>query len=319
MSRPSAAALLLLITLALALTAASPAGASRPRAGADLGVAALGDPPAKADAGASLRISFAVRNAGSRRAAASKIGFVLSLNTRRDAADVPLGTAKVAALRGRRSSRGQAKLRVPEYVAGGTYRVLACADLAGKVRERNERNNCRVARASMAVTGRPGGPSGPPVRPGNPELPPPPTGPGGGPGGSDPIPPDPAAIAPALPTTTAISTFDAASFLWSATTPVQRGVAPGTIDRDQVLVLRGRVLDRAGVPIEGVRVTVLTTPSWAGRKTRADGRYDLAVNGTGLTLEFEAAGFLTSSARSTRRGRTTTRVEDVVMVPSTAP
>lgn len=83
---------------------------------------------------------------------------------------MPLGTARVAALRGRRSSRGNAKLLVPEYVAGGTYRVLACADLAGRVRERNERNNCRVARASVAVTGRPGGPSGPPVRPGPREV-----------------------------------------------------------------------------------------------------------------------------------------------------
>ena len=192
MSR-TAAALLVLITLAVALTATSAAGASKPRGGADLGVAGLGDPPAKVDAGASLPITFSVRNAGSRRAGASKIGFSLSLNTRRDAADVPLGTAKVAPLRGRRSSRGTARLRVPAYVAGGTYRVLACADLAGKVRERNERNNCRVARGSVTVTARPGGPSGPPVRPGDPELPPPPTGPGepGGPGGPDPIPPDP--------------------------------------------------------------------------------------------------------------------------------
>src|SRR3954469_18846035 len=165
MSRPSAVVLLFLITVVVVLTATSPAGASKPRAGADLSLAGLGDPPAKVDAGASLRISFAVRNAGSRRAAASKIGFSLSLNTRRDAADVPLGTAKVASLRGRRSSRGKATLRVPEYVPGGTYRVLACADLAGKVRERTERNNCRAARASVAVTGRPGGPSGPPVRP----------------------------------------------------------------------------------------------------------------------------------------------------------
>jgi RHS repeat-associated protein len=316
MSR-TAAALLVLITLAVALTATSAAGASKPRGGADLGVAGLGDPPAKVDAGASLPITFSVRNAGSRRAGASKIGFSLSLNTRRDAADVPLGTAKVASLRGRRSSRGTARLRVPAYVAGGTYRVLACADLAGKVRERNERNNCRVARGSVTVTARPGGPSGPPVRPGDPELPPPPTGPGepGGPGGPDPIPPDPGAIAPALPRTTAVSTFDAASFLWSAATPVQRGVAPGTIDRDEVLVLRGRVLDRAGVPIEGVRVTVLDHPELGRTETRADGRYDLAVNGTGLTLVFEAAGFLTSQRAIDPAWETYDRVEDIVMVP----
>jgi len=121
MSRPSATVALVLLTLAVALSAASPAGAAKPRAGADLSVANLANPPARADAGASLRISFAVRNAGSRRAPASKIGFFLSANTRRDAADVPLGGAKVAALRGRRSSRGTAKLRV----AGGAHRRRA--------------------------------------------------------------------------------------------------------------------------------------------------------------------------------------------------
>src|SRR5262245_42764335 len=73
--------------------ATPPAVAAKRRAGADLGVASVGAPPASLAAGARLSVSFAVRNAGSRRAGATTIGFLLSADARRDAADVPLGTA----------------------------------------------------------------------------------------------------------------------------------------------------------------------------------------------------------------------------------
>ena len=312
----------LLLVLVAGLAATAPAGAAKSRAGTDLGVTRLGDPPARLAAGASLRVPFAVRNAGPRRAGASTIGFSLSLDARRDAADVPLGKAKVAALARRRSARGTARLRLPAHVQPGTYRVLACADLAGRVRERNERNNCRLARASLTVSAG-DSPGGPPVRPGpeTGQLPPPPTGPGTGPGqpgtpgGPDPIPPDPAAVAPPLPETTAVSTFDAASFLFNAAAPIQRGVDAGTISRDRIAVLRGRVHDRAGPPIEGVRVTVLDHPELGTTNTRADGEFDLAVNGAGVTLSFEVAGFLPVSARSTPTWQDYDRSTDIVMVP----
>ena len=39
-------------------------------------------------------------------------------------------------------------------------------------------------------------------------------------------------------------------------------------------------------------MTVLDHPELGVTNTRADGAFDLAVNGGGVTLQFEAAGFL---------------------------
>lgn len=58
-------------------------------------------------------------------------------------------------------------------------------------------------------------------------------------------------------------------------------------------MLRGRVLDGAGAPLPGVRVTVLGHPELGTTWTRADGMFDLAVNGGGvLTVRYEKPGYL---------------------------
>ena len=104
-----------------------------------------------------------------------------------------------------------------------------------------------------------------------------------------------------------VSTLDATKFLYSGANPIQRGVAPGAIEA-QVAVLRGHVQDRAGAPIDGVRVTVLDHPELGETNTRADGAFDLAVNGGGVTLAVRASpASCRSSARSRRTGRTTRR------------
>ena len=51
-----------------------------------------------------------------------------------------------------------------------------------------------------------------------------------------------------------------------------------------------RVQDRDGEPIEGVRVTVLDHHELGCTRTRADGEFDLAVNGGGVTLAVRARG-----------------------------
>src|SRR6476659_2505906 len=101
---PRRARLLAALTVFLLVVAASPADAAKRRAaGADLVVATVGKPPASAAAGSSLRVAFTVRNAGSRLAPGSVAGFLLSADGRRDAADVPVGSAKVAALAKRKT------------------------------------------------------------------------------------------------------------------------------------------------------------------------------------------------------------------------
>jgi hypothetical protein len=99
-------------------------------------------------------------------------------------------------------------------------------------------------------------------------------------------PPDPSTIAPPLPRGVVPSFATEVGFLYEGGI-IQTGVAPGTIVPERVSVARGRVVDTAGVPLAGMRVTVLGHAELGQTITRADGRYDLAVNGGGtLTLRF---------------------------------
>src|SRR5215216_5028407 len=109
------------ITIAsVAAFASVPAAvAAQHRNAADLKVARLGSPPASVVAGGDLRVAYTVRNGGGKRAGRSSAGFVLSADSRRDAADVPVGTARVKALGRRRTAGGSASLHVPGNVQPG--------------------------------------------------------------------------------------------------------------------------------------------------------------------------------------------------------
>jgi RHS repeat-associated protein len=94
---------------------------------------------------------------------------------------------------------------------------------------------------------------------------------------------------PPLDHSVATSLADAAGFLYSGDNPIQTGVAPGTIDRTRIAVLRGRVIDQKGNPVGGVIVSVMSHAEFGQTKTRTDGQFDFAVNGGApLTLVFES-------------------------------
>ncbi len=78
------------------------------------------------------------------------------------------GSQAVPALRPRRSKRGRVTLTIPSSTPAGSFHVLACADLANRVKEASERNNCRASREKVQVpAGAPGGgPQGTPAGPG---------------------------------------------------------------------------------------------------------------------------------------------------------
>jgi RHS repeat-associated protein len=99
---------------------------------------------------------------------------------------------------------------------------------------------------------------------------------------------------PPIDPTIAGRMLDATAFLYAGTSPVQTGVAPGTITAERVAVVRGRVLDADGTsPKGGVTVTILGHPELGRTSTRADGQYDLAVNGgTTYVVEVSALGYL---------------------------
>ncbi len=129
------------------------------------------------------------------------------------------------------------------------------------------------------------------------------------------LPPDPAAVAPPLDRTAAVTVGAASEFLYTGDHPIQEGVAPGSIDPVRAAVVRGRVLDRRGDPLAGVEVKVLGHPEWGRTLTRQDGMYDLAVNGGGvLNLEFGKPGRLPAQRQVDPGWQDFAVVEDVVLV-----
>jgi CARDB protein len=273
--------------LAIAALLAS-GGAARPRS--DLVVRAVSASPMSVQAGKSFTASATIANRGRRKARRSQVRFSLA-----PAAGSELGV--VRALRPRKRSASEVTLTVPATVAAGTYRLRACADAGHRIRERSERNNCRTARGRIAVLASP--------RPG----------PGTGhphPGGPT---PDPADVAPPVSTTIASSLGDTAAFLYTGADPVQAGVAPGTIKPQRVAVVRGRVTGRDGAPLAGVAVTVLDHPELGHTSTRADGMYDIAVNGGGpLTLAYAKAGRLPAQRTVATPWQDYAYVDDVALV-----
>ncbi|HEX2046505.1 MAG TPA: RHS repeat-associated core domain-containing protein [Acidimicrobiales bacterium] len=128
--------------------------------------------------------------------------------------------------------------------------------------------------------------------------------------------PPPDLVAPPLDPSVPTSVFDATSFLYSGPGAVQVGVAPGTIQPDRVAVLRGKVLTPDGHPLPGARITVLDHPEFGRTQSRADGMFDLAVNGGGrLTLRYEMAGVIPAQRHVDAPWEDFASLPDVVLVP----
>jgi hypothetical protein len=187
------------VLVAVLAWAAAPAGASS-RSAADLLVAKVSEPPAALVGGEAFSVSVSVRNAGRRAAGRSSVGFFLTPGRRRGRGEVRLaGRRAIGRLKQGRRGAGRARVRVPRSVRAGRYRLVACADVLRRVRERSERNNCRASKRTVLV--RPGGSQSglAPPTPGSVQSPLPPGGPApaapapapGTGGGTSPPPPPP--------------------------------------------------------------------------------------------------------------------------------
>jgi RHS repeat-associated protein len=126
-------------------------------------------------------------------------------------------------------------------------------------------------------------------------------------------------FAPPADRTIAPGFHDSVRFLYEGPNPVQIGADPTVFDPMRVSVLRGRVLDRAGAPVDGVRVTVHGHDAYGYTETREGGVFDLVVNGgVPVTVGYEAAGFLPVQ-RTIDTGETRFRqyhwLPDVVLTP----
>lgn len=130
------------------------------------------------------------------------------------------------------------------------------------------------------------------------------------------LPPDATTIAPPVDAGVAAAIADATAFLYTGADPIQTGVAPGTIEPTRVAVLRGRVLTRAGQPLPDVAVTILGHPELGQTLTRANGVFDLAVNGGGeLVVTYGRTGFLPVQRQIRAPWQDYAILPDVVLIP----
>jgi RHS repeat-associated protein len=131
------------------------------------------------------------------------------------------------------------------------------------------------------------------------------------------VPADPGSLAPPLDPGVATDVATSTQFLYTGPDAVQTGVADGTIDPRRSAVVRGRVLTRDGTPLSGVKVAILQHTELGQTLSRADGMFDMAVNGGGiLTFRYEKPGVLPAQRQVAVPWGDFAFVPDVTLVPA---
>lgn len=122
--------------------------------------------------------------------------------------------------------------------------------------------------------------------------------------------------APALDKTIVTDIAATTTFLYEGSNPIQTGVAPGTIKPQRVAIIKGNVRSRSGAPLAGARISILKRPEFGQTFSRADGNYDLAVNGGGkLIVKVEKAGYFEVQRDVIVPWRDFVHAPDVVLTP----
>ncbi len=130
------------------------------------------------------------------------------------------------------------------------------------------------------------------------------------------LPPDPTSIAPSLSRVDATPFIAATAFLYRGRDPIQVGVADGAISPERAAVVRGRVVDRSGQPLPGVELTVVGHPEYGTTLTRADGIFDMVVDGGGrLTFSYRMQGSPVVQRSVDPSRRDFAWLPDVMMIP----
>jgi RHS repeat-associated protein len=126
---------------------------------------------------------------------------------------------------------------------------------------------------------------------------------------------------PALDPTVATRLIDAVGCIYQGPNAPQTGVT-ATIAPASVAVVQGKVATRAGVPISGVKVSVLhygagDAESYGQVLTRADGAFELVVRGgQPLTMKYEKAGYLPVQRQVGTQWQRWSEAPDVVLIES---
>ncbi|MEP6731922.1 MAG: RHS repeat-associated core domain-containing protein [bacterium] len=121
--------------------------------------------------------------------------------------------------------------------------------------------------------------------------------------------------APKLDPTVMVPITAASTFLYTGPSAPQQGVSAGTIQLAQAGILRGRVLDRGGIPLGGVTVRVLNHPEYGAVQSRANGLYELVVNAGGtITLDYQKTGVIPAQRTVVSEQQDFTVVPEVALV-----
>ena len=128
--------------------------------------------------------------------------------------------------------------------------------------------------------------------------------------------PDPVSQAPAPPVSSIPDFGDSTAFLYQGKNPIQLGVTPGTIIPTKAAVVRGTVRSRDSQPLGGVLVAIHGKPEFGYTFTRADGQYDLGLNGGQVEhVDFEIAGYLPAQREVQVAQQEFAVTADVVLIP----
>ncbi len=130
-----------------------------------------------------------------------------------------------------------------------------------------------------------------------------------------PLPPDPATVAPAINRTVATTMADSTAFLYTGPNPIQTGVAAGTIEAKRTALIRGIVRKHDNTPLSGVTIAVLNHPELGQTLSRADGKFDLVVNGGGVVIvTYTKSGYLPAHRHLDVPWQETATLPDVILL-----
>ena len=126
--------------------------------------------------------------------------------------------------------------------------------------------------------------------------------------------PPPTLVVPPLDQTQATLLGPALKFIYDPVTGVQKGVTANAIDDKSAALVSGKVRDAAGQPIGNAVVKFKNAPQYGSTSTRADGQYDLVVNGTqNLILHVERNTYFSVDRTVSVDRNQTLKLDDIVL------
>jgi|GEM_PF-1061257 len=130
------------------------------------------------------------------------------------------------------------------------------------------------------------------------------------------LPADPQTLIQATLGTGTIPIHERVAFLYTGSHPIQSGVAAHAIDTEILTVIRGQIFDKKNNPLAGVLIQVKEHPEFGQTLTRADGWFDLVVNGgIPLVLTIKKEGYLNLQRSVEPKSNSFSVLPNIVLLP----